>query len=152
MKRRRGRPRKRDAASGAPARARSHSWLKPLKARPPAPFFDSGQSALADCPETALLCAVLEDAFACLDDAQHPDVRAEARRWFFSQSRDVFSFLALCELLDLDAEQIRAAIAARRKARRAATAGKKSQYATAPAALSIKFFGGDAAPRPLARK
>ena len=127
MKRRRGRPRK-SGASGAPARARSHSWLKPLKARPPAPFFDSGQSALANCPETALLCAVLEDAFACLDDAQHPELRAEARRWFFSKSRSVFSFLALCESLNLEAERIRAAIAPRGKTRRDATAGKKSKY------------------------
>ncbi|HEY1270310.1 MAG TPA: hypothetical protein VGH16_23835 [Candidatus Binatia bacterium] len=147
MKRRRGRPRTRDAA----ARGHSHSWLKPLKARPPAPFFDSGQSAL-DCPETALLCAVLEDAFACLDDAAHPELRAEARRWFFSASRRVFSFLALCDSLDLDGEQIRAAVTVRGKARRHAAAGKKRKNAPAPAALSIKIFGGDGAPRPLARK
>jgi hypothetical protein len=148
MKRRRGRPRKRDTASGAPARARSHSWLKPPKARPPAPFFDSGERPAAAGPETALLCAVLEDACACIYEAKDRELEAEARRWFFSMSRSVFSFLSLCEALDLDAEQIRAAIAAHGKARRNATAGKKSKYAPAPAA----FFGSDGAPRPLARK
>lgn len=114
----RGRPGKR---SGGGARGHGHSWLKPIKARPPQPFFDAGKSALADCPETALLCAVLEDAFACLVDAQHPELREEARRWFLSKSRSVFSFVALCESLDLDAEQIRDSL----KARLDPTAGKK---------------------------
>ncbi len=135
MKRRRGR---RPKAAAAGARAHSHSWLKPLKTRPPAPFFDSGQSAL-DCPETALLCAVLEDAFACLDDAQHPELRDEALRWFVSKSHRVFSFVALCESLDLDAEHIRAAVTARGRARRGARAGKKS---AAPVTPSMEFFGG----------
>lgn len=149
MKRRRGRPRKTDAASSASARARSHSWLKPLKARPPAPFFDSGQSALANCPETALLCAVLEDAFACLDDAQHPELRTEARQWFFGKSRSVFSFLALCESLNLDAEYIRHSLRSRLNASRCAAAAKKER-SLAIRGATVKWLGG--APRPLARK
>ncbi|HKA33800.1 MAG TPA: hypothetical protein VKH64_11335 [Candidatus Binatia bacterium] len=151
MKRRRGRPRKR-GGGGASPRARSHSWLKPLKARPPAPFFDSGSRPVAAAPETALLCAVLEDAFACLDDAAHPELGTEARRWFFSKSRSVFSFLALCESLDLDGEQIRAGVAARGRARRDTAAGKKKKYAPAPAAPSIKRLGNGGLSRPLARK
>jgi hypothetical protein len=143
MKRRRPRSPKRHARA---TRAHTHSWLQPLKARPPAPFFDAGGAALAS-PETALLCAVLEDAFACLDDAQHPELKADARHWFFSgPSRSVFSFLSLCEALDLDAAYIRETLRARLNAR-AATAARKTALT---GAATVKWPGS--APRPFGGK
>ncbi len=141
MKRRRGRPPKKDAAP----RAHPYSWLKPLKARPPSPFFDSGRNALADRPETALLCAVLEDALACLDDAAHPELEADARRWFFSgPSRSVFSFLALCEALELDAGYIRESLRLRLNARPGAAAKRGKDRA--PRSAAVKWPGGATRP------
>src|ERR1051326_6630432 len=101
------RRRKRRRGASKPARAARHSWLQPLKARPPAPFFDSGERPVVAGPETALLCAVLEDAFACIYEAKDPELAADAERWVFrDRSRPAFSFLSLCEALDLDPGEI----------------------------------------------
>jgi hypothetical protein len=111
MTRRGRRPRKKGAA--APAVAPHYTWLKPLKARPPEPFFDSGATLARLCPETALLCAVLEDAFACYYGARDPDLAEETRRWFFTDdAAALFSFVSLCEALGLDAPDIRQRLAA----------------------------------------
>jgi hypothetical protein len=110
--RRRGRPRKKNGAA-APAGAPHYTWLRPLKARPPEPFFDSGAALARLCPETALLCAVLEDAFACFYVARDPGLVEETRRWFFADDpAALFSFVSLCEALGLDAADIRQRLSA----------------------------------------
>jgi hypothetical protein len=88
---------------------RSHAWLQPQKTRPPEPFFDVGPSLATMCPETALLCAVLEDALACFYNTRDPRLVEEARHWFFAD-RDApgfFSFFSVCEALGLAAHNIR---------------------------------------------
>jgi hypothetical protein len=77
-------------------------------------LFHGSESALAkSCPETTLLCAVLEDAFHCFQsrfEHKNPDSRRvgrEAEAWFFSNSRDLFSFLGVCSGLGIEPECIR---------------------------------------------
>lgn len=106
MRRKRGRPRKKNGAA-APAGAPHHTWLKPMRSRPPEPFFDSGPALAKRCPETALLCAILEDAFLCFYEARDPRLVEEAERWFFAEGATMFSFLSVCEALGLDAPEIR---------------------------------------------
>jgi len=140
------RRRKRRRGASKPARAARHSWLQPLKARPPAPFFDSGERPVAAGPETALLCAVLEDALTCIYEAKDPELVAEAERWFFrDRSRGVFSFLSLCEALDLDADEIRSRLANGMKVRVAAALKQKPKNPSRrAAALPPKWLGGGA--------
>src|ERR1043166_145832 len=66
------------------------------------------------CPEAALMCAVLEDAFDCvqkqfISEARHAKrLGQEAEDWFFSDDSNwVFSFVAICTPLDLSPEYIR---------------------------------------------
>ena len=79
----------------------------------PEQFFDSRIKLAAVCPETALMYAVLEDAFLCLDRRFETDERflanaREAEDWFFSDdSRWLFSFVSICEALGLDQEYMR---------------------------------------------
>jgi hypothetical protein len=76
-------------------------------------FFDSRLPAAVVSPETALMYAVLEDAFLCLQQTgELPRLvqrRArEAERWFLSDdSRWVFSFRPICDVLGLDPEYMR---------------------------------------------
>ena len=76
-------------------------------------FFDSRVSLLRVCPETALMYAVLEDAFVGFQKKFETERRfirraREAERWFFSDdSRWLFSFVAVCEALGLEPEYIR---------------------------------------------
>jgi hypothetical protein len=136
MKRRRGRPKKRVAAQ---ASSHSYSWLKPLKARPPQPFFDSGPVLAKLCPETALLCAVLEDAFACLYSAREAEVVEEARGWFFAEeASSLFSFRSVCEALGLDARDIRNRLAAGLPVAVDAVLRKERKAAAGPLALTRK--------------
>ncbi len=71
-------------------------------------FFDSRASLATVSPETALMYAVLEEAFLCLQKASElaPMARSQAReaqKWFLSDdSRWIFSFLPICETLGLD--------------------------------------------------
>ena len=71
-------------------------------------FFDSRGALATVYPETALLYAVLEDAFLCLQKSgdSTPLVQRQARaaeEWFLSDdARWVFSFLSVCEALGLD--------------------------------------------------
>jgi hypothetical protein len=111
MSRRRGRPRKRNGTA-APAGVQHYTWLKPIKSRPPEPFFDSGPALAKRCPETALLCAILEDAFVCFYETRDPGLVEEAQRWFFADGgATMFSFLSICEALGLDAREIRQRLA-----------------------------------------
>lgn len=145
MMRRRGRPRKKGAA--AHATARPFSWLKPVKSRPPAPFFDPGPALAKVCPETALLCAVLEDALACFYTARDTRLVEEARSWFFADDGPtLFSFGSVCEALGLDAREIRDRLAQGLPV--AVDAVLKKEKKTAPA---FKPTAGRGA-RPLARR
>lgn len=71
-------------------------------------FLNSRLSVALVSPETALMYAILEDAFLCLQTTGEimPLVQRraqEAEQWFFSDdSRWVFSFLPICEALGLD--------------------------------------------------
>ena len=71
-------------------------------------FFDSRASVVTLSPETALMYAVLEEAFLCLQKTGKltPHVRSQAldaRNWFLSDdSHWIFSFIPVCEALGLD--------------------------------------------------
>jgi hypothetical protein len=64
-------------------------------------------------PEAALMCAVLEDAFRCFRkqiEIERGGIRParEAEKWFFSDnSHELFSFVSICTLLELEPEFIR---------------------------------------------
>ena len=79
----------------------------------PEEFFDSRIKLAAVCPETALMYAVLEDAFLCFHKQFEPDQRdmqraLEAEDWFFSDSsRWLFSFLSVCDALGLEPKYMR---------------------------------------------
>jgi len=79
----------------------------------PEEFFDSPVKLAAVCPETALMYAVLEDAFLCFHKQFETEPRVferarEAEDWFFSDdSRWLFSFLSVCAALGLEPHYIR---------------------------------------------
>jgi hypothetical protein len=79
----------------------------------PEEFFDSRVKLAAVCPETALMYAVLEDAFLCFYmqfETEQPFVQRarEAENWFFSDdSRWFFSFVSVCDTLGLEPKYIR---------------------------------------------
>jgi hypothetical protein len=103
--------------SGPPQLLSAHR--KPRYDRPsdagvlPETFFDSRISLAKICPETALMYAVLEDAFLCLQKqigvTRLCVKRAlEAKEWFFSEDSDwLFSFVSVCNVLGLEPEFIR---------------------------------------------
>jgi hypothetical protein len=101
--------------SEQPAPANSDAWYeRPSYVRVlPEQFFDSRVKLAAVCPETALMYAVLEDAFLCFHKQFETDqgflARArEAEDWFFSDdSRWLFSFGSICEALGLDQQYMR---------------------------------------------
>ena len=79
----------------------------------PEQFFNCRVKLAAVCPETALMYAVLEDAFLCFH--QHFEMNPrfierarEAQDWFFSDdSRWLFSYLSVCHSLGLEPHYIR---------------------------------------------
>ena len=79
----------------------------------PEQFFDSRVKLAAVCPETAMMYAVLEDAFLCFHKQFEPEPRfieraREAEAWFFSEdSRWLFSFESICAALGLAPQYIR---------------------------------------------
>ena len=79
----------------------------------PEQFFDSRVKLATVCPETALMYAVLEDAFLCFHEQFEADHRymqraREAEDWFFSDdSRWLFSFVSVCDALGLEPRYIR---------------------------------------------
>lgn len=79
----------------------------------PEQFFDSRVKLAKVCPETALMYAVLEDAFLCFHnqfEGDQPRIQSahEAEDWFFSDnSRWFFSFLSVCDALGLEPQYIR---------------------------------------------
>jgi hypothetical protein len=91
----------------------------------PERFFDIGVSLARVCPETALLYAVLEDAFLCYQRQFEVRMRSiqrhaarEAEEWFFSDdSRELFSFVSVCTALGLEPDFIRKRLRRLRQAR-----------------------------------
>jgi len=79
----------------------------------PEQFFESRVKLSTVCPETALMYAVLEDAFLCFYNPLEPKSRffqraREAEDWFFSDdSRWLFSFVSVCRALGLEPRYIR---------------------------------------------
>ena len=76
-------------------------------------FFNCRVKLATVCPETALMYAVLEDAFLCYQKRFHGHARFPQRTravedWFFSDdSRRLFSFLSVCHVLGLEPQYIR---------------------------------------------
>ncbi|HEY3303097.1 MAG TPA: hypothetical protein VGL70_06130 [Candidatus Binatia bacterium] len=83
-------------------------------------------------PETALLYAVLEDAFFCFQKQFEVRMRPiqrqaarDAEKWFLSNdSRDLFSFISVCTVLGLEPEFIRKKLKHRRQTSLDTVAGK----------------------------
>ena len=79
----------------------------------PEQFFNSRVKLTTVCPETALMYAVLENAFLCFHKQFEADQRfmrhaQEAEDWFYSDdSRRLFSFLSICDALGLEPRYIR---------------------------------------------
>lgn len=70
-------------------------------------FFDSRVRPATVCPETALMYAVLEDAFFCYQGRIKQQAKL-AEEWFFSDdSKSLFSFVSICDVLELHPEYIR---------------------------------------------
>ena len=93
---------------------RAAAYLRPASGSVlPERFFDSRVKLAAVCPETALMYAVLENAFLCFHKQfeAEPQLIARAREaedWFFSDdSRWLFSFLSVCAALGLEPHYIR---------------------------------------------
>ncbi len=80
---------------------------------PPEKFFNTRVRLAIVCPETALMYAVLEDAFLCFQkqfETEQPFIRRrrEAEDWFLSDdSRRLFSFVSVCRALGLEPEYMR---------------------------------------------
>lgn len=98
---------------GRPTR-RVAAYERPFEAPVlPEQFFDARVKLTAVCPETALMYAVLEDAFFCFHKQFEADQRRiqstrEAEDWFFSDNyRGLFSFLSVCDALGLEPNYIR---------------------------------------------
>ena len=76
-------------------------------------FFDFRIKLATVCPETALMYAVLEDAFLCYQkqfesNARIPERSRAAESWFLSDdSHWLFSFVSVCHALGLDPQCIR---------------------------------------------
>lgn len=105
--------RQRQARQPASAR-RTAAYERPSEGTVlPEQFFDSRIKLAAVCPETALMYAVLEDAFLCFHKQFEGDERfikraREAEDWFLSDdSRWLFSFVSVCDALGLAPEYIR---------------------------------------------
>jgi len=80
----------------------------------PEKFFNSRVSLQTVCPETALMYAVLEDAFLCFHqqfELTIPDGQRRAQQaedWFCSDdSHWLFSFVSVCHALGLEPEFLR---------------------------------------------
>ena len=102
--------------SRAPVPAhRAARYARPASARvlPAEQFFDLPIKFAAVCPETALMYAVLEDAFLCFQKRLEKERRfieqaRESEYWFFSDdSHWLFSFRSVCAALGLEPYYIR---------------------------------------------
>ena len=87
--------------------------MAPTVSVPPEEFFDARVPLATVCPETALMYAVLEDAFMCFQKQQEMERRRiqrerQAEKWFFSDDfLSLFSFVSVCDVLGLQPQFIR---------------------------------------------
>jgi len=86
----------------------------------PAQFFTRRDRANAQNSIRRLMCAILEDAVNVyaneVGSSQPSRTFRETRRWLDSNDRTwVFSFLRICEALDLDPQRVRARVRTRRR-------------------------------------
>jgi hypothetical protein len=116
------------AQQSRPAQSVSAGWVHSydqashLEALPEH-FFNSEINLARVGPETALLYAVLEDAFLCFQKQFEVRLRPlqrqaahDAEKWFFSDdTRELFSFLSVCTALGLEPEFIRKKLKHRRQ-------------------------------------
>ena len=84
----------------------------------PAQFFTQRERRNAQNSIRRLMYAILEDAVSCytaeIRSARQSRTFQQARRWIDSNDRQwVFSFLRICEALDLDPEYIRRGVRTR---------------------------------------
>jgi len=71
-------------------------------------LFFGAEAGPKSCPETALLCAVLENAFVCFQNRFDISEARAAENWFFSDdARAIFSFVSVCAALGLEPGFIR---------------------------------------------
>ena len=105
----------------APTMDERHRGLVDPKVILPVQSFTYSQPRSTWTREQCLMAAVLADAVAVYLKAEVPrtswarHVRWEARRWVHSSDRAwAFSFLRICEALDLDPNQIRRVLHTRR--------------------------------------
>ena len=71
-------------------------------------LFFGAEAHPAVSPETALLCAVLENAFVCFQNRFDISEAQAAENWFFSDdARAIFSFVSVCAALGLEPGFIR---------------------------------------------
>jgi hypothetical protein len=98
----------------------------------PAQYPPTGR-AMGARGERALMLAVLEDAIRCLEEHRR-SVRAEPRRlareaeaWIRSDAERPFSFVSVCEALDIPARELRAVLLAWRREPRT-PAGARRNY------------------------
>ena len=88
----------------------------------PAQFFTSREQRNAQDSIRRLMCAILEDAVTVyaseLRSTRPSRTFYETRRWLHSSDRrHVFSFLRICEALDLDPQYIRRGVRLRERPR-----------------------------------
>ena len=71
-------------------------------------LFFGAEAGPKACPETALLCAVLENALVCFHNRFDISESRAAENWFFSDdARGIFSFVSVCAALGLEPGFIR---------------------------------------------
>ena len=84
----------------------------------PAQFFTALKQRSQACGERRLMAAILEDAIDCFQkylwakDNRSRNLRQEAENWFFSDDDSwPFSFINVCESLDLEPDFLRRGLA-----------------------------------------
>ena len=106
-----------------PQELQEQNYAPPLEPHTvlPAQFFTAQERRRARNSAERLMYAILEDAVSVFCKHREPSnskrrrVYRNAKRWFESDDRTwLFSFLRICETLDLDAERIRNGLALRR--------------------------------------
>ena len=101
--------------SSQPISAHREAWYEapPHDTSVTEEFFNSRVKLATVCPETALMYAVLEDAFLCFHKKFAADQRRmqsahEAHEWFFNDNSSwLFDFLPICDALGLEPHYIR---------------------------------------------
>jgi hypothetical protein len=94
--------------------------------------FEPARHAMGAAGERALMLAVLEDAIRCLQEhrrgrrAEPRRLAREAEAWIRSNADRPFSFVGVCDALDIPAPHLRAALLAWRGRPRAISVAQRS--------------------------